>query len=129
MHREGSAVFSRKRISSSDFYGGKNPTEMPAYFIAEAAHYLRLSTTTIRSWVLGREYQTEAGPTVSTSLILAVDPERRLLSFLNLVELHVLSSIRRVHQVKPRAVRKAIVYLRRKFHSKHPLLDRQMLTD
>jgi uncharacterized protein (DUF433 family) len=112
-----------------DIYGGKNPTEMPAYFLAEAAHYLRLATTTVRSWVLGREYQTEAGLIVSRPLVDPADPEGLLLSFLNLVELHVLSSIRRVHRVKPRAVRKAIEYLRKKFHSAHPLLDRQMLTD
>jgi uncharacterized protein (DUF433 family) len=102
---------------------------VPTYFFAEAAHYLRLPVATIRSWVLGREYQIGTGTTVSTPLILAADPKRHLLSFLNLVELHVLSSIRRFHQVKPRAVRKAIGYLRKRFHADHPLLDRQMLTD
>jgi uncharacterized protein (DUF433 family) len=51
------------------------------------------------------------------------------LSFFNLVELHVLASIRRGHRLKLQAVRKAINYLRKKFNRSHPLLDRQMLTD
>jgi uncharacterized protein (DUF433 family) len=52
-----------------------------------------------------------------------------MLSFLNLIELHVLSSIRRGHQVKLPAVRRAVDYLRKRLHSDHPLIDRQMLTD
>ncbi len=48
---------------------------------------------------------------------------------MNLAELHVLGSIRRAHQVNLPAVRKAIDYLRDRFGSDHPLLDRQMLTD
>jgi len=43
--------------------------------------------------------------------------------------MHVLGSIRRAHQVKLPAVRQAIDYLRRRFRSDHPLLERQMLTD
>jgi uncharacterized protein (DUF433 family) len=65
----------------------------------------------------------------SAPLVPAADPRRGLLSFLNLVELHVLSSIRRGHRVKPKPVRRAIDYLRKTFRSEHPLLDRQMLTD
>ena len=34
---------------------------MPAYGIAEAAHYLRIPTATLRSWVHGRYYPTVAG--------------------------------------------------------------------
>jgi uncharacterized protein (DUF433 family) len=41
----------------------------------------------------------------------------------------VLGSIRRTHQVKLRAVRKAIDYLHKRFDPHHPLVDRQMLTD
>jgi hypothetical protein len=42
--------------------------------------------------------------------------------------LYMLSSIRRAHRVKLPAVRKAVDYLRKRFDSDHPLLDRQMLT-
>jgi uncharacterized protein (DUF433 family) len=109
--------------------GWENPAESPAYFIRDAAHYLGLPTRTVRDWVLGRDYPTEAGKARSPALIDPADPKRRLLSFLNLVEIHVIASIRRVHQLKLKAVRGAINYLKREFDPKHPLLDRQMLTD
>src|SRR5262249_35173501 len=115
--------------SPLNIYGGKNPAEMPAYLLAEAAHYLRLPTTTVRSWAIGRDYPTGTGVSIFDPVIAAADPSAGLLSFLNLAELHVLSSIRRVHKVKLKAVRQAIKYLRKKFHSKYPLIEKQMLTD
>ena len=118
---------SRSAIIS--IYGGKNPGDIPFYSISEAAHYLRLPTATVRLWVIGRQYQTQSGEADFPPLIDIADPTGRLLSFTNLSELHVLSSIRRAHEVKLRAVRKAIDYLRERFRSDHPLLDRQMLTD
>lgn len=108
---------------------GAGPADAPAYFIAEAAHYLGLPARTVRDWVVGRDYPTGAGPARSAPLVRAADPGRHLLSFLNLVELHVVASIRRGHQLKARPVRRAIDYLRKTFQTPHPLLDRQMLTD
>ncbi len=61
-------------------------------------------------------------------MISAVDRSGPQLSFYNLVELHVLSSIR-IKNVKISAVRRAIEYLEKRLNSKHPLLERQMLTD
>jgi uncharacterized protein (DUF433 family) len=119
----------QKMRSRPDVHNGVTPAEMPTYFLTEAAHYLRLSVPTIRAWVLARESTTGAGRNHSTPLIPAADPQGRLLSFLNLVELHVLSSLRRIPPVKPKAVRRTIQHLRRKFHSSHPLRDRQVLTE
>lgn len=118
-----------KALPRPKTHGRRNAAEAPAYFLAEAAHYLHLPTATVRSWALGRRYPTEAGTGVFAPLIAVVDPARGLLSFLNLVELHVISSVRRVHKLKLKAVRRAIDYLRKKFPSEHPLIDRQMLTN
>ncbi len=112
-----------------DIYKGKNPGDVPVYSISEAAHYLRLPVATIRSWAIGRRYPTQAGAAAFYPLIDIADPVRGHLSFKDLGELHVLGSIRRAHQVKLPAVRKAIEYLRKRFKSNHPLLERQMLTD
>jgi uncharacterized protein (DUF433 family) len=62
-------------------------------------------------------------------VISSASPSKRLLSFQNLVELHVLSSIRKVHKVDLPSVRRAIDYIQKRFNSDHPLLDKQMLTD
>jgi len=112
-----------------DIYGGRDPIGIPAYTIAFAAHCLQLPPATMRSWVFGRRYPTESGPKQFTPVIRVADPSGHLLSFLNLVELHVLSAIRRDHQVKIREVRKAISYLSSTFGSDHPLAHQQMLTD
>lgn len=110
-------------------YGGEDPQYAPAHSLSEAAQYLRLPGATIRSWTVGRTYPTEAGPRVFRPLIAIADPEHRLLSFHDLVELHVLSSIRRVRRIELRAVRRAMDFLRKRLKSRHPLLDRAMLTN
>ena len=100
------------RQPAADIYGGMKPADLPVYSIAEAAHYLRLPSATVRSWALGRQYPTRTGDAKFLPLIDIADPTGRLLSFMNLAEQHVLGSIRRAHQVKLPAVRKAIDYLR-----------------
>jgi uncharacterized protein (DUF433 family) len=114
---------------ASGIYGGKDPAAVPAYSIPEAARFIRVPQATVRSWVLGRTYPSRTGPRSFDAVIDAADPARRSLSFLNLVELHVLSAIRRDHGVKFDAVRKAVQFLRRRLTSRHPLADVQMLTD
>ena len=112
-----------------DIYGGRNPVELPAYTIPEVARVIRVPQATVRSWVLGRGYTTQRGPQRSDAIIEISDPAQRLLSFQNLVELHVLSAIRRDHGVQLDAVRKAVKFLQRRFRSKHPLADDEMQTD
>lgn len=78
---------------------------------------------------MGREYPTTSGPRTFEPVILVADPAERLLSFRNLVEVHVLSAIRRKHQVRLQEVRGAVEYLRKHFQSQHPLADQEMKTD
>jgi uncharacterized protein (DUF433 family) len=62
-------------------------------------------------------------------LIHLDDPKRRYLSFINLVEAHVLAAIRRRHGVKLPKVRNALDYLRRHFRIDRPLIDQAFQTD
>ena len=105
--------------------------EIPSYGIAEAAHYLRIPVSTLQSWILGRPYPTRAGVRRFKPLI-EVPPRtgrRSLLSFMNLVEAHVLSAIRRDHDIALPNVRKALDYLQKEFPSKHPLAEKSFETD
>ena len=103
----------------------KDPRELPAYTISEAAHYLGLPAATVRFWSVGRG---EYAPLIDV-------PNRfpTLISFLNLVELHILSAVRRRHKVKMGSIRVAIQYLRKLANNptdeRHPLLGRQLETD
>ena len=102
---------------------------MPAYGIPEAAGYLRLPVSTLRSWLLGQWYQVGGEPKLFKAVIDIADRKGRQLSFINLVEAFVLAGIRRQHEIPLPKVRKAVDYLRRSFDSKRPLADEQFQTD
>lgn len=103
--------------------------ERPAYSIPVAAHYLQMPVATLRSWVLGRTYPTEAGARRFKPLIALSQESPPLMSFHNLAEAHVLCAIRREQRIGLGPIRKALDYVGRKFHSVHPLLDHRFETD
>jgi len=114
---------------ASKFYGGQDPRELPAYRIEEAARYLLIPKSTVRSWVVGYPYKTQTGQRYFKPIIVPASKSPLLLSFINLVEVHILDAIRREHKVSLEKVRKAVNYLKREFPSKHPLADQQFETD
>lgn len=107
----------------------QDPREIPAYGVVEAAQYLGIPIATLRSWVAGRPYPTAAGAKFFAPLIEAADKKHHRLSFINLVEAHVLNAIRREHKILLPKIRKAIDYLRKDFRTRHPLADQQFETD
>lgn len=109
--------------------GRPDPREAPAYALSEAAHYLGIPPATLRSWVAGRTYPTTKGAKLFSALIEPADRKQLRLSFVNLVEAHVLSALRRDHQIQLPKIRQALDFLRRQFHSRHPLVDHQFETD
>ncbi|MDE0152440.1 MAG: DUF433 domain-containing protein [Gammaproteobacteria bacterium] len=102
-----------------------DPRVLPAYTTLEVAHYLAVPPATVRYWALGRDRY--------VPLIVTPKHSPALLSFLNLAELHILASIRRVHAVKMPSIRKAIRFLKKRAQSpvdrKYPLLSRDLDTD
>lgn len=117
------------KTRSKDFYQGRDPRDLPAYTIGEAAHYLRIPTPTLRSWVVGRNYPVKDGDRFFSPVISLPDRTKRLLSFTNLVEAHVLDAIRGQHNVRLPKVRKAVLFLERIFATRHPLADQRMETN
>jgi len=111
-----------------DLYGGQDPRELPAYGIGEAAHYLRIPPSTLRTWVRGRTYPTAQGDQYFQPVIELADATRGLLSFVNLTEAHVLGAIR-ASGVGFRNIRRGLDYLARQFPSPHPLADKDFQTD
>jgi len=110
---------------------GRDVLETPAYSIGEAARYLDVPTATLRYWVLGGPYKTQRGLRRAAPVIPLADPTERLLSFLNLVEAHVLDALRRHHEVSLPKVRIALDYFEQSKvcpHA-HPLADPSLQTD
>lgn len=107
-----------------------DPREQPAYSIAEAASYLDMPAATLRSWVLGRSYQTSTGSRFFQPLIDLADKKKRCLSFYNLIEAFTLNAMRRTdHHISMPNIRKALDYVRRRLKEKRPLLTERFLTD
>lgn len=107
-----------------------DPREQPAYSIAEAASYLDMPAATLRSWVLGRSYQTSTGSRFFQPLIDLADKQKRCLSFYNLIEAFTLNAMRRTdHHISMPNIRKALDYVRRRLKEKRPLLTERFLTD
>jgi uncharacterized protein (DUF433 family) len=103
--------------------------DQPAYGLAEAARYLKLPPPTLRSWVAGRAYPKAKGVGHFRPLIhppLAAPPT---LSFWNLIEAHVLRSLRIEHSVTIKAVRQALDYAERTLKMKRLLLSKDLRTD
>ena len=101
-------------------------SDVPLYCVAEAARYLRMPSSTAYSWSMGRN---DTGAKSVPALIEPADPATPLLSFSNLVELHILASMRSVHGLTPKTIRKALNYLETKMKIDRPLLHQEMKTD
>lgn len=98
-----------------------NTLEVAIYSSLDAAHYLRVPHQTLRYWIRGSK---AIEPIITPA---ETDPPR--LSFTNLMECHMLSSMRTHYNLRLPKVRKALRTLARLFPSPHPLVDREFETD
>ncbi len=97
-----------KRINNPDI-------EIAAYGTVEVSHWLRIPRPTLCSWIS------------KDGIIVPAEPH--LLSFANILELHVLKGMRRIHEVSMQRIRRAVGHVQDKYPSRHPLIDRDFETD
>src|SRR5260370_13000713 len=95
--------------------------ETPIYGLVDGAHYLRIPYQTLRYWTLGRH---SIAPIVQ---LACIDPPR--MSFMNLLECHMLSSMRKNYNLRLPKVRKALRTLAEMYPSPHPLIAQELETD
>jgi uncharacterized protein (DUF433 family) len=114
---------------SRDIYAGLDPREVPAYGPSEAARYLGMPLSTLRSWAFGQSYRSGEEKRPFHPVIRPPRAREARLSFVNLVEAHVLDALRRRHSISLQKVRVALGFLGRQFPSPHPLADQQFETD
>jgi uncharacterized protein (DUF433 family) len=112
-----------------DIYGGRDPREIPAYRFTDAASYLRIPVATLRAWAKGTYYGTGNKRTFFKPVFFLPEPDYPLLSYTNLVEAFVLSSLRRKHYINLYKIRRAIDSLQKRFNSKHPLAEHKFQTN
>lgn len=109
-------------------YHGRDPRVLPAYSFADAARYIDVPSATLRSWVAGRKYPRRDGVASFERLISPADPVAKHLSFYNLVEAHVLRSLRTKHGVLLKHVRPAISYAEKTLGIPRLLLSKELQT-
>lgn len=102
--------------------------DQPAYTLAEAARYLKLPVATLRSWVAGRPYPKAEGVGRFQPLIHPPSREPLIVSFWNLIEAHVLRSLRTDYGVSVKAVREALKYAERSLRIDRLLLRKELRT-
>ncbi|BAZ47392.1 hypothetical protein NIES4102_44380 (plasmid) [Chondrocystis sp. NIES-4102] len=113
----------------SDLYGGSDPRNIPAYSIGNAARYLRIPRSTIRSWTIGHSYRVKDGSSFFHPLIDISKEKPYLLSFTNLVEVHVLRAIRVGHKIQLNKVREALDFIDEHLLVPHPLAKEDFRTN
>jgi len=116
----------RMMMPKHPIYGGADPRDLPAYPLTEVAHFLWITDAKVGRWAFGYEANRKHQP-----VIRVADPARRLLSFNNLAELHVLSALRH-HRVPLQRIRAGIKYLCENVVGQdhpHPLLAQELHTD
>jgi uncharacterized protein (DUF433 family) len=101
----------------------------PAYTFTEAAHYLRLPVTTLHAWCIGQDYRTKQGTKRYIRVIRLDGSGREGLSFLNLVEAHVLSGLRRVHHIPLPKIRRVLDWVSKRLKLSRPLAEARFATD
>jgi len=101
-----------------------------AYTPAEAACILGLSASTVRNWSFGQSGRVRKGQRERFQPVIeAADSSRKLLSFANLCELHLLSAIRRQHRITLPVVRQSVRYVQQHMAKQRPLIDVEFRTN
>jgi uncharacterized protein (DUF433 family) len=92
----------------------------PLYSIVEVSRYARVQQTTLRSWT-----RSQGGSILVPAGHKTVAP----LSFINLIESHVLAALRRTHKVPMQSIGRAVEWLKQRYEVTHPLAELDLETD
>ncbi|MCD8487685.1 MAG: DUF433 domain-containing protein [Desertifilum sp.] len=116
-------------VSAMNLYGGLDPRNLPNYTASDAARHLRIPPATVRAWAKGTSYRAIEGRKTFSPVITASQPKPLRLSFINLIELHILRAIRTQHKIDLNKIRDALDYLETQLNISHPLAHTQFRTD
>jgi uncharacterized protein (DUF433 family) len=115
-------------VAKNALYGGRDSREVPMYRLAEAAGLLRIPASTLRSWTKGQDYKVQ-GARRRFLPPIPLEKGQEFLTFYNLVEAFVLSSMRRDHNVALDVVRRSVDFVREQMRVPRPLLTKDFYTD
>ena len=95
--------------------------ELPLYGLSEAALYLRVPIKTLEYWAFGRG---------RVALLISVARKRpRAFSFMNLLECHMLASMRTLYDLHLPKIRRAVAHLNKTSGFAYPLIEQPLFTN
>ncbi len=100
-------------------YGGRDTRELPYYSQTDAADILSVPRSTLRAWCGNKTYQLVDGERRLMKPVFQSDPKTKRLTFNNLIEAYVLSSLTRTFLIPLPDLRAALDRL----STDRPLLD------
>jgi uncharacterized protein (DUF433 family) len=95
--------------------------ELPLYGLSESALYLRVPIKTLEYWAFGRG---RIAP-----MIKVASREPRALSFMNLLECHMLAAMKAIYDLHLPKIRRAVAHLNRTSGFRHPLIEEPLYTN
>ena len=102
---------------------------LPAYSLAEVARLLGARPTTLSSWLHGRHYKSSGKKRFASAVLPATQCQGQPISFLDLVEAHVLLAIRKGYGIPLQHFRTAMDHLREISGDLHFLARRDFYHD
>src|SRR5438270_10903474 len=94
---------------------------LPLYGLSEAALYLRVPIKTLEYWAFGRK--------PVSPVIRVASKQPRALSFMNLLECHMLASMKTLYDLRLPKIRRAVAHLNKTSGFKHPLIEEPLYTN
>ncbi|HUG40691.1 MAG TPA: DUF433 domain-containing protein [Longimicrobiales bacterium] len=94
----------------------------------EASRATGIPATTLRAWVAGQRYRTKDSWTRFAPVLRRPSDDDSRLSFLNLIEAHVLRALRQRHAVRLESIRQAIAIAEREHGIERLLVDPRLKT-
>jgi len=96
----------------------------PLYSISEASRYVYANNQVLRTWLTGSS-SGQGVPVIEPATREEVDK----LSFVNLIEAHMLVALRTTHKISLQKIRAATLWLKKETGSHHPLAECLIQTD
>lgn len=112
--------------AATALYAGVDPRDLPRYSYPEAARATGVPASTIAAWVRGMGYSTKAGGKGFFQPVIERPSDGRQLSFYNLIEVHVLRSLRTKHAIRLHQVREAAAVAEAKYDISKLLISEQL---
>jgi len=111
-----------------ELYGGRDPRCLPRYSFPDASRATGIPVSTLRNWVVGLSYKRLHDDGYFEPVISRPSDADNRLSFMNLIESHILRALREVHKVSLKHVREAIDVAEREFDIQHLLVSPELRT-